>query len=405
MKAKTTLVARVNDKEANFPFTAVEIRKKTIAFPVRRKDTIRKKIREFGPDQIIGFYARYSEGGRRKVKPLGKDPISAFTEYQRIEKDFERVRQGLEPLNPTPVAAKKGSRNVVLLAREFKEELKTLGRKPRSIESYSGSIDQFLHSYKKQSIDEVDRKDILNFIVWMQVNLVKRNGGHPNNTYRNRLRDVGIFLKHFGVQMPLPTREWPKEVEKKKEKYSIAVINDMLKAAKTEDEKDLIHFLLKTGFRDDEVAHVQYSDIDSRNGTINISYKKEFNWTPKDNEPRKEAITLEDRFVKRMRLRRARYNASSSGLIFPSKSGTPNNHLIRVIQRVAKRAGIDVRIGLHKFRKTFGTMVAQKYGLERARLWLGHDDIATTQAYLAADEQTSVESRKAINEMFEAVGD
>src|SRR5258708_33478578 len=179
----------------------------------------------------------------------------------------------------------------------------------------------------------------------------------------------------------------------------------MLKAAKTEDEKDLIHFLIKTGFRDDEVAYAQYGDINFKHGTINVSAKPEYNWTPKDNEPRDEPVTLESRFIERMKARRARYNAKNSDLIFPSNAGKPNMHLIRVIQYVAKRAGIDVRIGLHKFRKTFGTMVAHKYGLEQARIWLGHDDIATTQAYIASDEMTTEQSREAIDEMFSAVGD
>jgi hypothetical protein len=51
-------------------------------------------------------------------------------------------------------------------------------------------------------------------------------------------------------------------------------------------------------------------------------------------------------------------------------------------------------------------MVANARGLEQARIWLGHDDIATTQAYLAADEWTSAEDSRAKQQaIFEAVGD
>jgi len=51
-----------------------------------------------------------------------------------------------------------------------------------------------------------------------------------------------------------------------------------------------------------------------------------------------------------------------------------------VIQRLAKAAGIEGRIGLHKFRKTFATMVAKEEGIEAARVLLGHEDVATTHA-------------------------
>jgi integrase len=53
-----------------------------------------------------------------------------------------------------------------------------------------------------------------------------------------------------------------------------------------------------------------------------------------------------------------RYDAKPSDLIFPNADEKPNRHLIRVIHRIAKRAGIPGRIELHKFRKTFATLVA-----------------------------------------------
>jgi integrase len=289
-------------------------------------------------------------------------------------------------------------------AQEFEEYLVSIKRKPRSIESYMGSIKSFMKSCNKL-IDDITRKDILNFLDWMEKNLEKREGGHPNNTYRNKLRDLKIFLKHFNIEMPLESKSWPKEIDKKKEKYSTDSVNKMMKGAETEDEKDLLSFLLKTGFRDDEVAHAQYKDIDFKKATINVHYKPEFNWTPKDNEPRKEDIVLESRLVERMKARMKRYRAQPADLIFPNSVGKPNEHLIRIVQRVAKRAKITGRIGLHKFRKTFGTIVAKEMGLEQARIWLGHDDVQTTQSYLAPDEMTTEQSRKAVGSMFSNFGD
>jgi len=51
-------------------------------------------------------------------------------------------------------------------------------------------------------------------------------------------------------------------------------------------------------------------------------------------------------------------------------------------------------------------MVANARGIEQARIWLGHEDVETTQAYLAADEWVSAEdSGKKQQAIFEAVGD
>lgn len=401
MKAKVSLLARINDGTGAFPFVTVEIGRRGIKLPVEKDGKV------YLQDGILGFYVRYSDNGKRRIEKVGKDPVDALARYQAVERDHARVREGklpLEPVSSLP-SAKPGKRSLAACAAEFKSDLISMQRKPRSIESYMGSINHFIKSCSKPSIDDVNRKDILNFLDWMEANLEKRDGGHPNNTYRNKLRDVKIFLKHFGVVMPLESKSWPKEIEKKKEKYSTDSVNKMMKAAETEDEKDLLSFLLKTGFRDDEVAHAQYKDIDFKKATINVHYKPEFDWTPKDNEPRKEDIVLESRLVERMRARMKRYNAKPADLIFPNSVGKPNQHLIRVVQAVAKRAKIEGRIGLHKFRKTFGTIVAKEMGLEQARIWLGHDDVATTQAYLASDEMTSEQSREAVGSMFSGFGD
>ena len=76
-----------------------------------------------------------------------------------------------------------------------------------------------------------------------------------------------------------------------------------------------------------------------------------------------------------------------------------------MIQRLAKEAGIEGRIGLHKFRKTFATMVAKEEGIEAARILLGHEDIVTTQRYLAADEIAPEQDRKTVNKRFASFGE
>ena len=96
---------------------------------------------------------------------------------------------------------------------------------------------------------------------------------------------------------------------------------------------------------------------------------------------------------------------AGSKLVFPSVvSGNPDTHLLKIVRRVAKRAGIEERISLHKFRRTFGSVVAKRFGLRQAMTWLGHSNISTTQKYVAADEMTDDYSKKAMNELFAATG-
>jgi integrase/recombinase XerD len=430
-KAKVVLAARVNDGTGKFPFVKVEIKRNAIKLPVEVDGKV------YMDDALLGFYARYPHvvgnclfpgcTGKvsRHVQSLGKDHVEAFAQYQRIERDFSRVREGKLPVEE--VKATKKGRSIEEIVSEFEETIKNKQRKRRTIESYMKSLDQFqtfCASANVKTVDQIDKNTMLRFVGWMEKNLETRSAGHPNNTYRNKLKDIRVFLIDAGIGMPLKPKDWPKAVKARKEKYSVESVKSMLNAADkvrrhdnnswtAEDDKDLVHFLLKTGFRDDEIAHAQYSDINFHNGTVNVTAKPrgsfpgypEITWTPKNSSAREKDIVVDDAFLKRVQNRKERYAAKSNSLIFPNAKGKPNNHLIRVIQRLAKEAGIEGRIGLHKFRKTFATMVAKEEGIEAARILLGHEDVATTQRYLAADEVAPEQDRKTVKRRFADFGD
>jgi integrase len=429
-KAKAVLVARVNDGTGKFPFVNVTIKKNAVRLPIEANGRV------YEPDSVLGYFARYPHvvgncvfpdcTGKvsRHVQTLGKDHVEAYAKYQRIERDFSRVREGKLPVEP-PKQTTKG-RSLEEAISKFEEECKAKQRKQRTVESYAKSLEQFAQSCAAigiKTVDQIDKSVMLKFVSWLEKNLQTRTGGHPNNTYRNKLKDVRVFLIDIGVGMPLKPKDWPKAVKARKEKYSVEAVKGMLAAADSvkrhdnnrwsaDDDKDLIHFLLKTGFRDDEIAHAQFSDI--KNGTVNVNPKScdcrtcqqnGGKWTPKNNSARERDIVVDNAFIKRMKNRMQRYGAKSTDLIFPNGKGKPNQHLIRVIQRVAEEAGIQGHIGLHKFRKTYATMVANEEGIEAARILLGHEDVATTQRYLAADEVAPEQDRKAVKKRYAQFGD
>ena len=432
-KPKVVLAARINDGTGKFPFVNVEIKRNAIKMPIENGN---KFYGQPDNELLLGFYARYPHvvgnclfpgcTGKvaRHVESLGKDHTEAFTKYQRIERDFSRVREGKLPVEEVKALAK--GRGIEEMIGEFEESLKNRQRKARTVESYMKSLEQFQSfcaSTNIKTVDQIDKNAMLRFVGWLEKNLETRQGGHPNNTYRNKLKDVRVFLIDAGLGMPLKPKDWPKEVRARKEKYSVAAVKNMLAATSMdrhqnnhwspEDDKDLVHFLLKTGFRDDEIAHAQYCDINFENGTVNVTTKPkgsfpgrpELSWTPKNNSAREKDIVIDEALLKRLQKRKKRYAAKSNGLVFPNGKGAPNSHLIRVIQRLAKEAGIEGRIGLHKFRKTFATMVAKEEGIEAARVLLGHEDIVTTQRYLAADEIAPEQDRKTVNKRFASFGD
>jgi len=426
MKAKVVLLARINRRDLKFPYVPVEFKRNQVRFPLAWRQ------HEFEPEAIMGFYARFQNNGidptkpvgKRLMQPLGRDAVSAYTQFQQLDQDFERIERGLAPVNvPTDSPNATPKLTLAQTVAKFERDLSAEGKKKRAVESYMGRVRNFARFFARRpdiALDRINADDIRNFLVWLPTNIQRRpgSGGHINNTQRNHLRDAKIMFTRYGVQFPLENKFWPKEIERRKRKYSIDSIKAMLAACKRvrhdnnhwseQDERDLIHFLLNTGFRDEEVAHAQYGDINFRKGSVNVYPKPEYGWSPKDNESREQDIDLSPSFLQKMKARKERYSAKNTDLIFPNTLGKPylNEGLLNVVRRLVKEAGLEEKAGLHLFRKTFGTMVANSRGLEQARIWLGHDDVATTQSYLAADEWTSAKDSGAKQQaIFEAVGD
>ncbi len=401
MKAKPALVARVNDGTGKFPRVPVETKANKVKFPINALG------RTFTLPDVIGFYCRYSLNGIRHIEPLGKDPVAAYTQFLQKELDVARVRGGLLPLNPPepepePTAPKE-DRSLKVCAEEFKGDQMTLGRRQSTITAYTSAIDVFVSQFPTKTADQITRKDMLAHVDYLRANLRRTKYGDQQRTIRNRLDYLSTFFLSLGLKNPLPRKEMKKPMRSRPTRYSEAIINLMLGVA-SENEKDLIHFFLQTGFRDEEVVYAKWSDIDFEAGSINVHAKPEYGWKVKDSDFREQDIVLDDRFIRRMKARRER--GHTSDLIFPNEKGKPNHKLLTVIKNVAARAGIkDKRITLHAFRRTFGSIVAKEHGIEKARVWLGHSDIQTTQQYLACEEMTNEEARRKVKAMFSGIGD
>ncbi len=369
-----------------------------------------KNGRAIKPDADVTGYLVRKAG---KFIHVGSDLDQAVTRLQQEQ----AALGGVEFVPPKSASARISLLNAV---QDYKQEIKTLDKSHATISMYSNAVDGFIASCHKQYLDEIDRKDILAYVDWMRSNLKSRVKDGQNQTIRNRLTYLGVFLGKQGIRLKkkkgadksapglLFHDDRPKVVKKKPKKYSQEMIDRLLKAA-DEDEKDYLLLLLWSGFRDEEVQYLQYSDFNWKNKTVGVHAKPGFGWRPKDAEER--TIILPQQVSDRLKARMARGQVYVGGvrkptdadLVFPNQDGRPDSHLIYRLHAVAKKAGLDLkgqRAG-HMFRKTAGSRVAKKLGLRAAMDFLGHSDVQTTALYLAADDSTSVKSRQAVEEMYQ----
>ncbi|MEI9980343.1 MAG: tyrosine-type recombinase/integrase [Edaphobacter sp.] len=120
--------------------------------------------------------------------------------------------------------------------------------------------------------------------------------------------------------------------------YEPEEITAMFKVA-TEDEADMLKFILGSGFRDQEIRYGEYLDLDSKHDLVRVTAKKEWDFTPKNWEER--IVPLPHVLMERLTKRKERKKARPHDLIFGNTRGNPDSEMDTVVKRVAERAGLN----------------------------------------------------------------
>jgi integrase len=372
------LMARVKKPEGGYAFKRVPT-----------TDAKGRPMNPKEPPDALCYYFRYTENGRQVMKPAGENFGDAVLRLRAKEVEVECLVRGL------PVQKAMEDRPTIAAAvDQFIKNQSTLAKSSNTVAGYTRAVKQFRDSCFKVYMDEITRQDILDHMAWLQKELPTRKGGQREGTIRARLSYLSVFFFENGMKNPLPKKQWPKLEERNVEAYTPEQIQTLLSQA-TADEYDLILFLLCTGFRDDEVAHACYDDLNFKAHTVTVAPKPDYGFTTKNGKIR--VIPVPSELLERMRERRERH--PEGALIFPNRNGRPDSALLGRVRAAASRAVFAGRVTLHKFRKSFGTRYGEKHGIVNAQHLLGHADIRTTQKYLA---QTKI-ARSAVEALFEDV--
>jgi integrase/recombinase XerD len=145
-----------------------------------------------------------------------------------------------------------------------------------------------------------------------------------------------------------------------------------------------------TGFREQETMYCTWKDVNFTASTISVHHKSQYGWSPKAYKERE--VPVPAALLKE--LREAKEKATSP-LLFPTSSGQPEGHMLRILKGTAERAGLDpTECYLHKFRATFATTCLQNgVDLKTVQQWLGHTDLASTMRYLRAARGEGVRAK------------
>jgi len=150
--------------------------------------------------------------------------------------------------------------------------------------------------------------------------------------------------------------------------------------------------LLLTGLREEELCFLTWADVDLRdleNATLRVSGEGKLGFSPKDYEERIIPLPRELAEILAQLPHRG-------ALVFPTKTGNRQTHLLRQLKVLAEEAKV-AGATLHKFRHTFATRLLESAcDIVTVQKLMGHSDLDTTRQYLDPDEKLK---RSAVNRL------
>jgi integrase len=371
----------------------------------------RDRVRVSGIDESHpegSYFIEWWNEGHRHREAAGADAQDAADKARVRQAELLAARNGVIP--PPPAIETAPERTHLPAALDSYLDYVRYHRSLRTFRTYRPILEDFKAFCSKTHIDDVERRDILDFAT----QCVKR--GQKGKTIYNKLVVLSQVMKQHGKDKLLTPTDWPSFVETIRPIYEDGELTALLRAA-TVAEEARFKFYLMSGFRDAEGRFTTWRDVDFKHMAIRVTAKPHWGFHPKNWEEREvpvpqKLIALLEKF------RPAK--ASADDPLFPSTTGRPDGAMIEKLKALAQRANLNcghcrvshklqdgtVKINrcaegpyctrwfLHKFRHTYATRHLQDgIDIRTLQQWMGHRDIASTMVYLKGVRNSDVQAR------------
>lgn len=369
-----------------------------------------------------GFSLRYKLNGKDTWEPVEDDGLDAAMAAKRRR---EIALEGIPGVSVAGSAAgspkQRDSRPKIDVAIAQYLADTQAQKEPKTFAAYRIALTQFRESCTKSCLEDLERRDLLNFTAFLHNS--RKSNGEPlsDRTIYNRFENVITFLKEYGIRGLVLHKDWPTYEEEDAIPYPVGEL-ELLFAAMDAEQFVWCQFFLKAGAREKEVIFATWSDIDFESKIFSVTPKKDLGFKPKNHEARR--IPLPDDLIEMLRERRkANPNAR---FIFLNGDGNPERKFLKKLKHLACRAGLNcghcmtVSRGkivcckdepvcekwiLHRFRKTFATLHHEAgVSVRTLQYWLGHKSLETTVRYLGIADARSVRTREQVNKSFKSLG-
>ena len=253
------------------------------------------------------------------------------------------------------------------------------GHSDRTLEQYRDAVVKLLEDIPKD-FAEIRTNDI-------RFHLAKYQSTHKVSsvTVDNKRRFLSTFFAWLTAEEiisknPMLRIKRIKQKKVDKKPFSAAEMEKIRDCLKTSREKALVEFMLSTGCRVSEVAHLRMENIDFRTGECTV--------LGKGNKERTVYISDNAMYYLQRYLAERSWNASSPLFLNKRRTGMSKCSIEHLVRQIGRRAGVE-KVHPHRFRRTMATNAAKRgLPIQYIQAILGHSKIDTTMIYCNVNKES-----------------
>ena len=318
------------------------------------------------------YFIEWRAGGKRRRESAGVTAAQALEAQRRKRHELEGRKLGVPGFETAGEIVKKPALHVAV--DKYLKQIEAL-KKPNTHRKYEAVLNRFLDFFRdRDSIDAISGDDLTDFAVSL-----KKDHGLGSNTILHNAVIIAQFLKRHGRsgitrELALPERITPLVKVYRHEELARFFV------ACSEAERALFAMFLLSGFREQEVMYLTWSDVNFELRTVRVTAKPNLGFYPKRWEDREVPAPVE--LLEELRKLTHRPNCQ---FVFPSPAGNREQHMLDRCKAVATRAELDpTGFDLKTFRSTYATgMLRRGFDVRTVQHWMGHKSLETTMRYLA----------------------
>jgi integrase/recombinase XerD len=316
------------------------------------------------------YYIDFYQRGKRKREAAGRTAAEALEAVRRKKHTLEGNALGIEGAEEE----ESKRRAVHVAAKHYLASIQAL-KKPNTHRKYKAVLDRFVEFLPPNADPKkISRDDLTDFMV-----VLKNKHKLDNNTVTHQMVIVAQFLKRYGKAGATKDIGLPERMISLPKEYSDGDLKKFFDAC-TLAERVMFSTFLFSGFREQEVVHLCWPDLNFNLNMIRVTAKPGLGFWPKRWEEREVPVPKP-----LIELLRGHPRQGNSRFVFPSPKGNKEQNMLLRCKEVAKRAKLDeTKFDLKTFRSTYATrMLRAGFDVRTVQHWMGHRSLETTMRYLA----------------------